>query len=188
MHFNASHVSLKTITINVFKILKISHKLNVVDWMWYSILRFTLLYNIKYYSGVFFSLCQSIVYILTKNFVRFLHTIVNSRKFNLHFEKICIKNLYLIYKKLHKWLDLIGENIVLCVLVDVGVTPALRRRRERAERQRSFIREQQEATANMRASLGHTDDQESEYLPYHHQIFYINNFLLFSQKHNLFYF
>lgn len=55
------------------------------------------------------------------------------------------------------------ENIILCVLVDVGVTPALRRRRERAERQRSFIREQQEATANLRASLGHTDDQESEY-------------------------
>jgi len=50
------------------------------------------------------------------------------------------------------------------VSVDVGVTPALRRRRERAERQRSFIREQQEATANMRASLGHTDDQESECL------------------------
>lgn len=57
-----------------------------------------------------------------------------------------------------------GENIVLRVSVDVGVTPALRRRRERAERQRSFIREQQEATANLRASLGHTDDQESEYL------------------------
>ncbi|EFN75176.1 FH1/FH2 domain-containing protein 3, partial [Harpegnathos saltator] len=47
--------------------------------------------------------------------------------------------------------------------VDVGVTPALRRRRERAERQRSFIREQQEATANMRASIGHTDDQESQF-------------------------
>ncbi|KYN40215.1 FH1/FH2 domain-containing protein 3 [Trachymyrmex septentrionalis] len=47
--------------------------------------------------------------------------------------------------------------------VDVGVTPALRRRRERAERQRSFIREQQEATANLRASLGHTDDQESQF-------------------------
>lgn len=43
---------------------------------------------------------------------------------------------------------------------DVGVTPALRRRRERAERQRSFIREQQEATANMRASIGNTDDPE----------------------------
>ncbi|XP_044020038.1 uncharacterized protein LOC122860330 isoform X4 [Aphidius gifuensis] len=43
---------------------------------------------------------------------------------------------------------------------DVGVTPALRRRRERAERQRSFIREQQEATANMRASIGNTDDSE----------------------------
>jgi hypothetical protein len=47
--------------------------------------------------------------------------------------------------------------------VDVGVTPALRRRRERAERQRSFIREQQEATANMRASIGHPDE-ESEYM------------------------
>ncbi|KAK2587058.1 hypothetical protein KPH14_011009 [Odynerus spinipes] len=47
--------------------------------------------------------------------------------------------------------------------VDVGVTPALRRRRERAERQRSFIREQQEATANMRASVGHSDDQESSF-------------------------
>ncbi|XP_031779581.1 uncharacterized protein LOC100115129 isoform X2 [Nasonia vitripennis] len=42
--------------------------------------------------------------------------------------------------------------------LDVGVTPALRRRRERAERQRSFIREQQEATANMRASIGHPDE------------------------------
>lgn len=48
------------------------------------------------------------------------------------------------------------------VSVDVGVTPALRRRRERAERQRSFIREQQEATANMRASVVPSDDQESE--------------------------
>lgn len=54
------------------------------------------------------------------------------------------------------------ENDLSRVLVDVGVTPALRRRRERAERQRSFIREQQEATANMRASVGHSDDQESE--------------------------
>ncbi|KAI4500138.1 hypothetical protein M0802_004555 [Mischocyttarus mexicanus] len=49
------------------------------------------------------------------------------------------------------------------VPVDVGVTPALRRRRERAERQRSFIREQQEATANMRASVDHSDDQESSF-------------------------
>nr|XP_012229002.1 PREDICTED: uncharacterized protein LOC105676030 isoform X4 [Linepithema humile] len=54
-------------------------------------------------------------------------------------------------------------NTIPRVSVDVGVTPALRRRRERAERQRSFIREQQEATANMRASLGHTDDQESQF-------------------------
>ncbi|CAB0028178.1 unnamed protein product [Trichogramma brassicae] len=46
--------------------------------------------------------------------------------------------------------------------LDVGVTPALRRRRERAERQRSFIREQQEATANMRASTnGHADDEST---------------------------
>ncbi|XP_071446761.1 uncharacterized protein Fhos isoform X2 [Hetaerina americana] len=38
---------------------------------------------------------------------------------------------------------------------NVGVTPALRRRRERAERQRSFIREQQESGgASLRASLG----------------------------------
>ncbi|KAF7412190.1 hypothetical protein HZH66_001086 [Vespula vulgaris] len=55
------------------------------------------------------------------------------------------------------------ENDLSRVLVDVGVTPALRRRRERAERQRSFIREQQEATANMRASVGHSDDQESSF-------------------------
>ncbi|KAJ8673069.1 hypothetical protein QAD02_004330, partial [Eretmocerus hayati] len=41
---------------------------------------------------------------------------------------------------------------------DVGVTPALRRRRERAERQRSFIREQQEVTANIRASIGHPEE------------------------------
>ncbi|XP_015185347.1 PREDICTED: FH1/FH2 domain-containing protein 3 isoform X1 [Polistes dominula] len=47
--------------------------------------------------------------------------------------------------------------------VDVGVTPALRRRRERAERQRSFIREQQEATANMRASVDHSDDQDTSF-------------------------
>lgn len=46
---------------------------------------------------------------------------------------------------------------------DVGVTPALRRRRERAERQRSFIREQQEATANMRASIGNLDGSEGEF-------------------------
>ena len=51
---------------------------------------------------------------------------------------------------------------LLRLSVDVGVTPALRRRRERAERQRSFIREQQEATANMRASVVPSDDQESQ--------------------------
>ncbi|XP_063982682.1 FH1/FH2 domain-containing protein 3 isoform X6 [Diachasmimorpha longicaudata] len=47
---------------------------------------------------------------------------------------------------------------------DVGVTPALRRRRERAERQRSFIREQQEATANMRATIGNAEDQEGPFV------------------------
>ncbi|XP_034936592.1 FH1/FH2 domain-containing protein 3 isoform X2 [Chelonus insularis] len=46
---------------------------------------------------------------------------------------------------------------------DVGVTPALRRRRERAERQRSFIREQQEATANIRATIGSIEGQEAPY-------------------------
>ncbi|XP_075229398.1 formin homology 2 domain containing isoform X2 [Lycorma delicatula] len=41
-----------------------------------------------------------------------------------------------------------------------GVTPALRRRRERAERQRSFIREQREAS--LRASVSSTDQSSSE--------------------------
>lgn len=43
---------------------------------------------------------------------------------------------------------------------DAGVTPALRRRRERAERQRSFIREQQEATATMRTPVGNLEEHE----------------------------
>ncbi|XP_058792186.1 FH1/FH2 domain-containing protein 3 isoform X2 [Phymastichus coffea] len=46
--------------------------------------------------------------------------------------------------------------------MDVGVTPALRRRRERAERQRSFIREQQEASANMRASFGQPASDQNQ--------------------------
>jgi hypothetical protein len=41
---------------------------------------------------------------------------------------------------------------------DAGVTPALRRRRERAERQRSFIREQQETAATLKATLGSPDE------------------------------
>ncbi|XP_033224788.1 FH1/FH2 domain-containing protein 3 isoform X2 [Belonocnema kinseyi] len=45
--------------------------------------------------------------------------------------------------------------------VNAGVTPALRRRRERAERQRSFVREQQEAAASMRPSVELPDSQES---------------------------
>lgn len=55
-------------------------------------------------------------------------------------------------------------SLFIFVLVDAGVTPALRRRRERAERQRSFIREQQEASASMRPSTELPDNQESEYL------------------------
>ncbi|XP_046671595.1 uncharacterized protein LOC124361680 isoform X4 [Homalodisca vitripennis] len=43
---------------------------------------------------------------------------------------------------------------------DLSVTPALRRRRERADRQRSFLREQREAT--LRASLSSTDQSGSE--------------------------
>ncbi|XP_039286799.1 serine-rich adhesin for platelets isoform X2 [Nilaparvata lugens] len=43
---------------------------------------------------------------------------------------------------------------------DVGVTPALRRRRERAERQRSFIKEQREAS--LRVSVSSTDQSGSE--------------------------
>nr|CAD7453661.1 unnamed protein product [Timema tahoe] len=45
---------------------------------------------------------------------------------------------------------------------DVGVTPALRRRRERAERQRSFIREQQETAANLKASLNISENGKEE--------------------------
>ncbi|XP_069689274.1 platelet binding protein GspB isoform X3 [Periplaneta americana] len=45
-----------------------------------------------------------------------------------------------------------------CKAGDAGVTPALRRRRERAERQRSFIREQQETAATLKATLGSPDD------------------------------
>jgi hypothetical protein len=41
---------------------------------------------------------------------------------------------------------------------DAGVTPALRRRRERAERQRSFIREQQETAATLKATLSSPDE------------------------------
>ena len=41
---------------------------------------------------------------------------------------------------------------------DAGVTPALKRRRERAERQRSFIREQQETAATLKATLGSPDE------------------------------
>lgn len=52
------------------------------------------------------------------------------------------------------------SNIHLTAPEDAGVTPALRRRRERAERQRSFIREQREA--NLRASLSSTDQSGSE--------------------------
>lgn len=39
---------------------------------------------------------------------------------------------------------------MLCLANEAGVTPALKRRRERAERQRSFMREQQESVALLR--------------------------------------
>ncbi|XP_063910662.1 FH1/FH2 domain-containing protein 3 isoform X4 [Zophobas morio] len=46
---------------------------------------------------------------------------------------------------------------------DAGVTPALRRRRERAERQRSFMREQQESAALLRGpSQNEEDKNENE--------------------------
>jgi hypothetical protein len=45
---------------------------------------------------------------------------------------------------------------------DAGVTPALRRRRERAERQRSFIREQQETAATLKATLGSPDERVAD--------------------------
>lgn len=41
--------------------------------------------------------------------------------------------------------------ILLCLAGDAGVTPALKRRRERAERQRSFMKEQE--TALLKSSL-----------------------------------
>jgi hypothetical protein len=40
------------------------------------------------------------------------------------------------------------------------VTPALRRRRERAERQRSFMREQQETVAFIRGCLSQNNNVE----------------------------
>lgn len=45
---------------------------------------------------------------------------------------------------------------------DAGVTPALRRRRERAERQRSFIREQQETAATLKATLSSPDERVAD--------------------------
>ncbi|RZC31850.1 FH1/FH2 domain-containing protein 3, partial [Asbolus verrucosus] len=42
---------------------------------------------------------------------------------------------------------------------DAGVTPALRRRRERAERQRSFMREQQESAALLRTPSQNEEDK-----------------------------
>lgn len=51
-------------------------------------------------------------------------------------------------------------NFCLTAANDAGVTPALRRRRERAERQRSFIREQQESAAILRATLDNNKQEE----------------------------
>lgn len=44
-------------------------------------------------------------------------------------------------------------KLPLCLANDAGVTPALRRRRERAERQRSFMKEQQESAALLRGAI-----------------------------------
>jgi hypothetical protein len=56
------------------------------------------------------------------------------------------------------------------IAANLGVTPALRRRRERAERQRSFIREQQETAAILRKSssgdVAEDAIQDSKYIPY----------------------
>lgn len=49
-------------------------------------------------------------------------------------------------------------NKLFCLAYEAGVTPALRRRRERAERQRSFMREQQENVAILRGSLNGNDE------------------------------
>nr|XP_008191480.1 PREDICTED: FH1/FH2 domain-containing protein 3 isoform X6 [Tribolium castaneum]XP_015834229.1 PREDICTED: FH1/FH2 domain-containing protein 3 isoform X6 [Tribolium castaneum] len=47
---------------------------------------------------------------------------------------------------------------------DAGVTPALRRRRERAERQRSFMREQQETVELLRAASQNEEDENENNL------------------------
>lgn len=49
-------------------------------------------------------------------------------------------------------------KLLLCLAKDAGVTPALRRRRERAERQRSFMKEQQESVALLRNNMQNSDD------------------------------
>lgn len=52
----------------------------------------------------------------------------------------------------------------LCLATDAGVTPALRRRRERAERQRSFMREQQESAALLRGPAQNEEDKNENEL------------------------
>lgn len=50
---------------------------------------------------------------------------------------------------------------LICLAYDAGVTPALKRRRERAERQRSFMKEQ-ESVAFVRECLHREDKRDSE--------------------------
>lgn len=50
---------------------------------------------------------------------------------------------------------------LICLAYDAGVTPALKRRRERAERQRSFMREQESVTF-VRECLLREDKHENE--------------------------
>lgn len=48
--------------------------------------------------------------------------------------------------------------MLLCLAIDAGVTPALKRRRERAERQRSFMREQQESVALLKGNVQNNEE------------------------------
>lgn len=50
---------------------------------------------------------------------------------------------------------------LVCLAFDAGVTPALKRRRERAERQRSFMKEQ-ESVAFVRDCLIREEKRENE--------------------------
>lgn len=47
-----------------------------------------------------------------------------------------------------------------CLANEAGVTPALKRRRERAERQRSFMREQQETAALLKGAIQPNNNED----------------------------